>query len=168
MELLKLLDLTEIVVQLASFLILLVLLRVFAWKRILNILQQRRERIAGEFSSIEKAKLEVAHLKDTYETQLGEIEKKAKERIDKAIEEGRKVSDDMRKLAHIQAQDIITDARKNIEYELKKAQDEVKDKIVDLAIAAAETVIREKFTEKDDKIIVEDFLKNIDMADDQR
>jgi F-type H+-transporting ATPase subunit b len=165
MELLKLLDITEIIVQLVSFLILLVLLRAFAWKRILNILQQRRERIAGEFNAIEETKAETARLKREYETRLGEIEQKARESINKAVEEGRNITHEMRKAAYAQAQDIISDARKNIEYELKRAQDEVKDKIVDLAIAAAETVIREKFTEKEDYRIVEDFIKNIDKAE---
>jgi len=165
MELLRLLDITEIIVQLISFLILLVLLRVFAWKRILNILRQRRERIADEFNSIEKAKAEAANLKHEYETRLGEIEQKAKERINKAVEDGSKITSEARKLAYAQAQNIISDARKNIEYELKRAQDEVRDKIVDLAIAAAETVIREKFTGKEDRRIVEDFIKNIDKAE---
>ena len=165
MELLKLLDLTEIIVQLASFLILLVLLRVFAWKRILSILESRRERIANEFNAIEESKAETARLKRDYEIRLGEIEDKAREYINKAVEDGSKITDEARKLAYLQAQNIISDARKNIEYELKKAQDEIKDKIVDLAIAAAETVIREKFTEKEDKKIVEDFIKNIDKAE---
>jgi F-type H+-transporting ATPase subunit b len=165
MELLKLLNITEIFVQLISFLILLVLLRVFAWKRILNILEQRRERIANEFKAIEESKIAAARLKSEYETRLGEIEQKTKELINKAIEEGRKATYETRKIAYAQAQDIISDARKNIAYELKRAQDEVKDKIVDLAIAAAETVIREKFDEKEDRKIVEEFIKNIDKAE---
>ena len=161
MELLKLLDLTEVIVQLISFLILFVLLRVFAWKRILNILQQRRERIANEFKAIEEAKADAARLKSEYEASIGGIEEKAKELINKAAEEGRKLTHETRKVAYAQAQDIIADARKNIAYELKNAQDEIKDKIVDLAIAAAETVIREKFDEKEDRKIVEEFIKNI-------
>jgi len=165
MELLKLLNITEIIVQLISFLILLVLLRVFAWKRILNILQSRRERIADEFNAIEKAKAEAARLKHEYEASIRDIEEKAKELINKAVEEARRETSETRKIAYAQAQDIISDARKNIAYELKRAQDEVKDKIVDLAIAAAETVIREKFDEKEDRKIVEEFIKNIDKAE---
>lgn len=165
MELLKLLNLNEIIVQIISFLILLFVLRIFAWDRILSILQQRRERIVNEFNAIEEAKTGAARLKREYESRLEEIEQKSRELINKAIEDGRRITYETRKIAYVQAQDIISDARKNIAYELKRAQDEVKDKIVDLAIAAAETVIREKFTEKEDYRIVEEFIDNIDKAE---
>lgn len=165
MELLKLLNLGEVVVQIISFLILLFVLRIFAWKRILNILDQRKERIASEFKAIEKTKGEAARLKHEYETHLNGLEQESRERINKAVEEGRKITDEMRKLAYAQSQDIISDARKNIAYEIKKAQEEVKDKIVDLAISAAETVIREKLDGEDDRKIVEEFIDNINKAE---
>ncbi|MCX5666623.1 MAG: F0F1 ATP synthase subunit B [Candidatus Omnitrophica bacterium] len=165
MELLKLLNFNEIIVQVISFLILLFVLRIFAWGRILSILQSRRERIANEFNAIDEAKADAARLKREYETHLGEIEQKARGLINKAVEDGHRITYETRKIAYVQAQDIISDARKNIAYELKRAQDEVRDKIVDLAIAAAETVIREKFTEKEDQRIVEEFIKNIDKAE---
>ena len=164
MELLKLLNLNEVIVQVISFLILLFVLRIFAWKRILNILDQRKERIAKEFNAIEKAKAEAARLKAEYETHLNGLERESRERINKAVEEGRKITEEMRKNAHVQSQDIISDARKNIAYEIKKAQEEVKDKIIDLAISAAETVIREKLDGEDDRKIVEEFIDNIDKA----
>ncbi|MCX5657028.1 MAG: F0F1 ATP synthase subunit B [Candidatus Omnitrophica bacterium] len=165
MELLKLLNLNEIIVQIISFLILLFVLRIFAWKRILSILEQRRERIAAEFDLIEKAKAEAARLKSEYETHLKGLEDKSRECTNKAVEEGRKMADEMRKLAYAQSQDIISDARKNIAYELKKVHEEVKNKIVDLAIGAAEAVIREKLNGADDRKIVEEFIENIDKAE---
>jgi F-type H+-transporting ATPase subunit b len=164
MELLKLLNLNEIVVQIISFLILLFILRIFAWKRILNILDQRKERIASEFSVIENTKAEAARLKSEYEAHLNGLEQESKKRINQAVEEGRRITDEMRKLAYAQSQDIISDARKNIAYEIQKAQEEVKDKIIDLAISAAETVIREKLDGEGDRKIVEEFIDNIDQA----
>jgi len=165
MELLKLLNLNEIIVQIISFLILLFILRIFAWKPILNILERRRERIAKEFSVIEEAKAQAASLKREYEAHLERIGQESRECINRAVEDGRKITDEMRKLAYAQSQDIISDARKNIAYELKKAQEEVKDKIVDLAIGAAEAVIREKLNGEDDRKIVEEFIENIDRAE---
>ena len=157
-------NLTEIVVQVVSFLILIILLRAFAWKHIFNILEQRRERIAAEFKAIEETKSAVARLKNEYETNLAAIEQKARERINGAREESRRITEEMQKNAQAQAQDIISDARRNIAYELKKAQDEVRDKIVDLAINAAEAVIRAKLDGEDDRKIVEEFIDNIDKA----
>ena len=53
MDLLKLLTAKEIVAQIISFLLLMALLRVFAWKKLLNLLDERRARIASEFKKIE-------------------------------------------------------------------------------------------------------------------
>lgn len=164
MELLKLLNLNEIIVQIISFLILLFVLRTFAWKSILSILQQRRERIANEFNAIEEAKIEAARLKSEYEAHLKGLEQESRECINKAVEEGRRITDEMRKLAHIQSQNIISDARKNIAYELKKAHEDVRDEIVDLAISAAEAVINEELNGIKDRKIVEEFIENIDKA----
>jgi len=161
MELLKLINPSELIVQMASFLVLLILLRAFAWKRILAILEERRRRIAGEFEAIERTKAEAARMKADYDKRLLEIEEAARERINAAIDDGRKSADEIRKLAHAQAQDIIADARKSIAYELKKAQDEVRDRIVDLVIGAAEAVISEKLTEDNDRKIAEEFIENI-------
>ena len=55
MEILKLLSANEIVAQILSFLLLLAILRIFAWKRLLKLLDDRRESIALEFRKIEDA-----------------------------------------------------------------------------------------------------------------
>ena len=68
----------------------------------------------------------------------------------------------MKKKAHQDAQGIIEDARENVKYEITKAAEELKNRIVDLTISAAERVIQEKLTEEQDKILVRDFLEKVD------
>ena len=70
MGLLELISANEVVAQVISFLILLFLLRVLAWKKILKLLDDRKEKIAGEFKKIEDTKAEVAGLRADYETKL--------------------------------------------------------------------------------------------------
>jgi F-type H+-transporting ATPase subunit b len=164
MELLKMLSASQVFAQAISFLLLLALLRVFFWKKFLNLLDQRSARISGELKEIEDAKKETARIQAEYKTKISEIEGYAQERIGKAIEEGRKANEEMRKKAHEQAQDIIENAKENVKYELSKVREKLKDEIVDIAIGAAETVIREKFTEEDDRKIVEDFIRDIEGA----
>ena len=56
MELLKLLNPSEIVIQIICFLLLFAFLRIFAWKHVLDLLDERRARIAAEFQKIEETK----------------------------------------------------------------------------------------------------------------
>lgn len=162
MELLKLLDTNEIIAQVLSFLVLFFLLRAFAWKKILELLDHRKATIASEFKKINDTKAEIEQLKTEYENKISAIEKLAGEKIQEAMDEGRKITDEIRKKAYEDADEIITNAKASIKYELSKAQEELKEKIIDLTMSATENLIQEKLTPEDDKKIVESFLKGLD------
>ena len=162
MDLLKMLSTNEVIAQVISFLILLFLLRIFAWKKLLGLLDARKERIASEFKQIDDTRREVAKLKTDYEAKISSIEETAKAKIQEAIDEGKKITEEVRKEANQEAQDIINNAKKNIQYEISKAKEELKEKIVDLTISATENMIKEKLTEKQDRKIVEGFLESVD------
>ena len=164
MELLKMLSASEIFAQVLSFFLLLFLLRIFAWKKILGLLDQRKERIRSEFEKIEDTKLEVSRLKSDYESKIALIQEQAEVKIKEAVEEGRKIGAQMHKQAHEEAQDIINEARKQVKYEISQVQDKIKDKIVDIALDAARSVIQEKLTEDGDRKIVENFIKEMESA----
>lgn len=162
MELLKLLSTSEIVAQVISFLILFFLLRVFAWKRILKTLDDRKARIALELKSIEDAKKEIANVKLGYEEKLEAIQRLAKQKLEEAVREGKKITEDFRKKAYEDAQEIINKARQDIKYELFRAKEELKEKVVELAIGAAQNLIKERLTQDDDKKLVKEFLDSIE------
>ena len=153
---------SEILAQIVSFFLLLFLLRQFAWKKILALLDQRKEKISSQLGEIENTKLEIAGLKSDYESKISNIASQAQEKINQAVEEAKVVSVQMRKKAHEEAQDIIIDARQQVKYEVSKAQEQLKEKIVDIALNAARTVIQEKLTEDGDRKIVEDFIREVE------
>ncbi|MFA5275439.1 MAG: F0F1 ATP synthase subunit B [Candidatus Omnitrophota bacterium] len=162
MGLLELLSTNEVLAQAISFLILLFLLRVFAWKKILKLLDDRKDKITLEFKRIEEEKNQIAGIRAGYEAKLSAIDEIAAKKIEEALAEGRKITDEIRKEAQFQAQLVINDARENIKYELSRAKEELKEKIVDLTIRATENIIEEKLTEEGDKKLVEQFLDKID------
>lgn len=152
----------EIIAQIVGFLILLALLRAFAWRKVLGFLDKRKERLAAEFKKIEEAKAEIERIRLDYDAKLTSIDQAAKHRIHDAVNESKVILEGARKNAHIQAQEIIDNAKNSIKYELAKAKDELKNEIIDLTIKAAENVIKEKLTEKGDRQIVQDFLDGLD------
>jgi len=162
MELLKLLSTNEIIAQVLGFLILLALLRVFAWKRVLGFLDKRKENIAFEFKRIEEAKSDIEKLKLDYNTKLDSIDQEAKHKLHEALNESKLILEEARKNAHLQAQEIIDNAKSSIKYELAKAKDELKNEIIDLTLRATENVIKEKLTDEGDKLLVREFLEGID------
>ena len=152
---------SEILAQVLSFFLLLFLLRQFAWKKILGLLDQRKEKISSQLGEIENAKLEIARLKSDYEFKISNIASQAQAKINAAVEQAKVVSVQMRKKAHEEAQDIIIDARQQVKYEVSKVQEQLKERIVDIALGAARAVIQEKLTEDGDRKIVEDFIREV-------
>lgn len=162
MELLKLLDTSQIVAQIISFLILFFILRLLVWKRFLKVLDGRKEHIASELKRIEDSKAGVESLKSDYEARLDNIEQIAKAKLEEAVAEGKRIAEEIRENANMEAMQIIKKTDEAIKAELSRAREEYRDEVVDIAIAAAGKVIEEKLSESEDKKIVEDFLNRLD------
>lgn len=162
MELLKLLNTNEIVAQIIAFLVLLYLMKRFAWKPILKTLDDRRSRIASEFKNIEDAKAEAESLRSDYAGKLAEIEEEAREKIRIAIEDGKLQAEKIREEAREEGSRILAKAQDNIKSETAKAEEALKEKIVEITIDIAGKVVQERLTVEDDKKIVETFLKEIE------
>jgi len=162
MELLKLLSTNELIAQTVSFLLLLFLLRVFAWKRLLGLLDERRGKISADFQKIEETRRETEKIKQQYETKWNEIETQARARIQEAVVEGQKAAEGIRKDAQLGAQEILEKAKAEMRYEVAKAREDLKGEIIDLVLKTTEYVVEEKLTPEGDKKIVENFLDKLD------
>lgn len=162
MEIFKLLSVNEIIAQIVSFLVLLFLLRIVAWKKVLAFLDARKEKIQAEFRHIDQAKVEVMQLRAEYEAKLKTIAEEAQRQIQQAADQGKIISEEARKNAQVTAQEIIDNARESIKYELSKAKVEMRNEIIDLTIKATEALIREKLTDIGDRRLVNDFLEGVD------
>lgn len=162
MELLRSLSANEIVAQVVSFLLLLTLLRIFAWKKLLKMLDDRRERIASEFRKIEEAQSAVEKLRADYDKRLAGIEAEARAKIQEAVAEGKKVSQEIREGARQEARTILGKAQENIEIEVSKAKQELKEKVVELTLGTTEKLLKEKITDEKDRKLASDFLDEME------
>ena len=162
MDLLKLLTTNEIVAQIISFLLLMALLRVFAWKKLLNLLDERRARIASEFKKIEDTQAAVERMRADYDKMLADIEAEARAKIQEAVNEGKQVSQEIRENARQEARAILDKAQENIENEVAKAKHELKQKVVELALGTTEKLLVEKITGDKDKKLASDFLDELE------
>ncbi len=162
MELLKLLNTNEVIAQVINFLLLLVLMRVFFWKKVLKLLDERRDRISSQLEHIENTKKEVERLKDSYKKELSGVEDIKRLKIQEAVEEARREADEIKKEAYLISQKIMDSAESDIKQEIAKAREELKYEIVDLTVKAVENIAGERMSEKNDKKLIEDFLSGLD------
>lgn len=162
MELLKLLSANELAAHTVSFIILLLLMRIFVWGRVFKMLDKRKEKIASDLNKIERDKENAAGMRLEYEARLKIADAQAQKLIQAAAQEGRKITEEIRQRAREEAHEIVENARKAVQFELGKAKKELKEELVDITIKAAENLVEEKLTVEQDRRIVEDFLRKIE------
>lgn len=153
--------LAQFVVNIIAFLLLLAILKRFAWGALLKLIDERRAKIAGEFSAIEQAKQEMARLKQQYEERLAKIEDEARGRIQEAIAEGRRIGMEVEEDARAHARETLEKAKANIALEVAKARVELKEQVVDLAIGVTHKILQQHLDEETDRRMIEGFIKEI-------
>jgi len=135
--------------MLLTFLVVLFLLRKFAWKPILKFISDREESIENTLKSAEKAKEEMAALKLSSESILKEA---AGER-DKMLREARDIKDKIVSEAKAQAQEeakkVMAQAMESINKERETAFIELKEQVAGLAMEAATRILKHELSNKE-------------------
>ena len=142
------------------FIVLIILLKKFAWSPILKAVDDRNNSINEALSSAEKAKSEMEQLSADNKKILNEalIERDAiiKEARDIKI----KTIADAKNNAYIEAENIISSAKEQIKNEKMKAMTELKNEIADISIQMAEKIIKTELKDaKSQKKLIEEDLK---------
>ena len=135
--------------QLVLFVVLVLLLKKFAWKPILDAVEKREEGIKGALESAEKAKLDMQNLQADNQKLLKEARAEREEMLKEARDIKNKMIEDAKGEAQAQANKMIAQAQSAIESEKKAAIAELKTQVANLSIDIAEKVIREELSNKD-------------------
>jgi len=155
------LDPAQILTHALGFLILLAILRKFAWGQLQGVLEARRNRIAEEFRSIEQARGEIEKLKGQYQESLTKIEEEARGKIQAAIADGRRIAMEIEEGARAHARETLEKTKQAVELEVAKARVELKEQVVDLSIQVAHKVLQQHLDEETDHRMIEAFIREI-------
>ena len=158
------LDLQQIVSQTISFLILLWLLKRFAWRPLLTLLDQRRARIEEALRQIAQSKAEIAQLQAEYSQRLAKINDEARAKIQQAILEGKRISVEIQEQAREQSYALLTKSKETMELELAKAKVTLRDEVAAMTVEAVERILRQKLDAASDRKLVESILNEIEQG----
>lgn len=156
------LDLQQILSQTLSFLILWWLLRRFAWRPLLGILDARRAHIERELREAAQRKQEAARLQEDYAQRLAKIHDEARTKLQEAILEGKRISLEIQEQARAQSQALVTKSRETIELEVAKARETLRGQMVGMTMEALERILRQKVDTKADHALMTDVLNELE------
>ena len=146
------------------FFILLFILKNFAWKPVLDIVNERELEIEKALSSAEAARKEMELLTADNERILREARQKKETLLKEARQIREKMIDEAKDDAKAEAQKMISQAREAIQNEKMAAITDLKNQVGDLSIGIAEKLLQQELNEKDrQQELVNQLLKDVEI-----
>ncbi len=153
------------IVQTILFLTLIGVMIKFAWKPILNSLNDREEGIQKALDEADNARKEMQNLQADNQKLLKEARLERDTMIKEAREIKNKIITDAKEEANKETSKMIENAKATIKQEQQAAIAELKKKVVDLSIGIAQTVIKKELASQEDQIkFVEEMLEEVTLS----
>ncbi len=147
--------------QLVNFGLLAVLLYLLLYKPILNMLNQRKERIARSMADVEAARAAAAQAQLEYDRKIAEAQRKAQEIIAQAAQASEKVGAEIKAEAQREAELIRQRAREEAAAEREQILAEVQSEIASLAITATERILGQAMDEATQRKLIGNVIANL-------
>ncbi|PWA11880.1 ATP synthase F0 subunit B [Pueribacillus theae] len=150
-----------IIAQLIIFLVLLALLRKFAWGPLMGIMKQREEHIASEIETAEKNRAEAQEFLAQQQRELKKTREEAQSMIENAKQLGENQGKEIIAAAKEEAERIKKEAVAEIEREKEAAITSLKEQVASLSVMIASKVIEKELDEKAQEALINDYLKEV-------
>ena len=141
-----------------NILILFILLRIFLFKPINKMLDDRTQSIQKDIDDAENAKREAEELRQQYENSISEAKEEAGKILREAHEYAEAERAEIIRKSHEEADEIVNSADETIENERKRVIQQAHVQIADLAIEAASKVVSANLDDEKNRKLVDDFL----------
>ena len=132
----------SLLIYLVNFLLVLGILGLFAYRPILRLMDQRADRIRESLEASERAREEAATSQEAIEAQLVEARREGQRIVEQARESAERFRAEEMERARNEAENFVERARADIQRERDVVIEEVRASFGDLAITAAERVVR--------------------------
>lgn len=140
-------DYGVMILTVCNFLLLVYLLKKFAWKGIIGALERRERQVADDKKQAQEARESAEQLKRELDEKLAQIADEAAKKMAEAVRMGETQRDQILAAAKEQSERLTEQAKAQIEAEKNQALAEVRGEIARTTVLAAEKVIRQHISE---------------------
>ncbi len=150
----------DFIIQLCATLILFIVVKKFFWQKITKFLEARRDAIDGELATANKANEKAAELESKLTQEYENSKLEIQTLIANAVKEGNILKQEIVSEAKKEAELRLSNATKDIEFEVKKQEQAIKDEIISIAFAAAEKIVAHEVDQKKHLKLVTDLIES--------
>jgi F-type H+-transporting ATPase subunit b len=152
-------NLPGLLAQIVNFGLLLFLLGALLYRPVLRVLDERARRIQESMEQAEQIRRQAQQAEEEFRARMEEARREARSIVDQALQAGRALQEEARAEAQRQAAAELERARSQIQAERDAAIAELRREFADLAIRAAERVIRRSLDRTAHRQLVEEVLE---------
>lgn len=149
------------IVQLFNFIIVMIVLTTWAYNPIVNLLEQRKQRIAQGLEDARIASEARANAEKEAQKIIAAAQADANKRVSEATERAEKAAGDVRTAAEAERTRILHTAQEDAALERNRILADLRGQVAALALAAAQKVIGEALDEKRQHTLIQEFFSGI-------
>jgi F-type H+-transporting ATPase subunit b len=154
----------DILFQLAIFLILLALLRKYAFGPVMGIMKQREAHIGNEISAAENSNKEAKKIVEEQRELLKQSRQEAQELIENAKKLGEEQKKSIITEARTEAERIKNAAVKEIAQEKEQAVAALREQVASLSVLIASKVIEKELNDQDQQKLINEYIQEVGQA----
>lgn len=154
-------DFGVLVLTVCNFLLLVYLLKKFAWGPVIRALEKRENQIAQDKQTAAEARQNAETLKKELDERLAQISNEAAQKMAAAVKAGEAQKEQLLAQAKEQAERLLDQAKAQIEAEKNKALADVRGEIANLTVLAASRVIERQVKDETADQIVARVLEEV-------
>ena len=126
-----------------------------------DLLEKRKQKIAGELADAAESKKSAEAMKEEYESKLKEVSKEADAILEEARRKGKAREAEIIEEARKEAARIVERGNREVELEKKKALDDMKQELVSIASLMAGKVVTARIDTTVQDALIEETLKEM-------
>jgi F-type H+-transporting ATPase subunit b len=149
---------------LAIFFVVMLILKYAAFPKIGAALDKRTRAIEDSIDHAEKVRKDADELLDEYRERLKEARVQAEEIVTRARKNAESFERDSTEKAKVQREELLAQTRKDVEAETRRAIQEIRNEVAALTILATEKVTRKTLTDADQKRLIDEALAELDFS----
>ena len=153
--------------SIVCFLILFFVLWKFVFKPVGKMINSRQEEIRKNLDEADRQRDEAIKYLDEQKVMLEESKKEAREIIESGRQAARKTQEEIVEASHEKSRQLLDSALEEIKREKERSLNEVKNRIIDIAMQTTEKVISKSLSEEEHKKLIEESLQEVGKAVEQ-
>ena len=158
-------SLPALISNLINFAILLIVLRLFLYKPVLRLLDERKRRIQEGLERAEQAAAQASASETEAREAIERAQQQSREFVQQAQEAAAQLRAQLEERARADAERIVARARDEVRVERDQAIEQLRREFADLTITAAERVTRQSLDRAAHQRLIDEVLVNSDLGD---